>query len=126
MFERQKDLQFKNLNEKKRLAAGLVSHCFPVVSHIAIQMQYVREISNQTFLKRTVNFFPTSHAYFDMRCLTKHSCDRGFKLTSMVYDMVNCHKKSENGNMVCHCKNGPYAPNCISLAYDISINYNKL
>jgi hypothetical protein len=125
MVNRQHDLVIKKLNEQKRLA-GLVSERFPRVSSIIINMKYYRKISDKAFLERTLNFYPTSFAYFFMTCLKKKCHNGCFNLKPMITRLVKNQKKSMKGSMICHCKNGSYVSGELGVAYEISIAYGRL
>ncbi len=115
----------KQLKKEKRIAAGLVSERFPGVSGIVIYMTYYREIFIQVLMLRTVNYYPTSYAFFDMECMTEGCVNGGFDLTPVITNMIKNRKKSGKGMIVCRGKNGKLAPKHASVSYEINIQYKK-
>ncbi len=125
MLNRQDYLANKEIQEQKKLAAGLVSDRFPRVSSIVVKMTYHQKSSNQVLMVRTVNFSPTSYAYFNLNCLTKKCIHGGFEFTSVITNLIKNRKKSEKGKMVCSGKNDSLASDHARISYEISIIYNK-
>jgi len=125
MMQRTNYLAMKELKKEKRLAAGLVSERFPDVSGMVIYMTYYREVTSQVLMLRTVNFYPSSYAFFNMECMTKGCINGGFDLSPVIDNMIKNHKKSEKGKMVCNGENDKLAPHHASVSYKISIKYNK-
>jgi hypothetical protein len=125
MANKQNYLERMELNKQRRLAAGLISDQFPEVSGMVIQMTYYRNGVNPILMQRIVNFFPTGYAYFNMECMIKGCVDGGFDLTSVITDMIKKHKKSRKGKLVCSGKIDALASEHASIAYKISIQYNK-
>ncbi len=115
----------KELKKQNRLAAGLVSECYPEVSGIVIHMTYYQKAPNPILMVRTVNFFPTSYAYFKMECMIKACVNGGFDLTLVIADLIKNHKKSEEGKMACSGENDALAYDHTSISYEISIQYNQ-
>jgi len=115
----------KQLKKEKRAAAGLVSERFPDVSSIVIYMTYYRGIFIQDLMLRTVNYYPTSYAFFDMECMTAGCVNGGFDLTPMITNLIKNHKRSGKGRIVCRGKNSKLAPKHASVSYVINIQYNK-
>lgn len=115
----------KELEREKRFNAGLVSDRFPEVAGIVIYMTYYLEVSSQILMDRTVYFYPTSYACFNMNCMTKGCVNGGFNLTPVVTNLIKNHKKLGKGKMVCNGKNDKLSPSHTSVSYEISIQYNK-
>ncbi len=113
-------------NKQRRLAAGLVSERFPEVSDIVIHMTYYQKGVNPVMMVRIVNFFPSRHAYFNMDCMIKGCVDGGFDLTSVIANMIKNHKKLEKGKLMCNGKSDTLASDHASIAYQITIKYNKI
>jgi len=113
------------MEQKKedKIAAGLVSEHYPKVSGMVIHMTYYQKASNPVLMVRTVNFFPTSYAYFNMECMIKGCVDGGFNLTSVIYNLVKNHKKSAKGKMSCCGKSDSLSPDHAHISYEISIKY---
>ena len=124
-MNRQDYLAKKELNKQHRVDAGLIAEHFPGVSGIVIQMMYYRKLSTLAPIVHTVNFFPSSHAYFHMECMMKECIDGGFDLTSVIATMFKKHEKLIKGKMVCNGKNDSLSSNHARISYEISIRYNK-
>lgn len=125
MAHKQNYVERMELNKQLRLASGLVSERFPEVSGIVTHMTYYHKGVNPILMVRTVNFFPSSYAYFNMDCMIKDCVDGGFDLTSVITDMVKNHKKLDKGKLVCNGKNDALAFDHASIDYEIRIQYNK-
>ncbi len=120
-----KKKKLKEIKEKNKLAAGLVSNHYPEVSTIVICMTYYRKAPNPVLMVRTVNFYPTSYAYFKMKCMVKNCVNGGFDLTLVIANMINNHEKSCIGKMSCSGQNDALGSDHASISYEISIQYNK-
>ncbi len=114
------------LKKQRRVAAGLVSECFPEVSDIVIHMTYYRKGVNPILMVRTINFWPSLYAYFNMDCMIKGCIDGGFDLTSVISKMIKNHKKSKNGKLLCNGNIDALASDHASIAYEITVKYNKM
>ncbi len=124
-MNRQDYLAKKEVNKQHKVDAGLVSERFPGVSGIVIQMFYYRKSSNPAPMIRTVNFFPSSYAYFHMECMMKECVNGGFDLTSVIDTMIKKHRNSETGKMICSGKNDSLTGDHARISYEISVQYNK-
>ncbi len=113
------------LKRQNNVAAGLVSERFPSVSGIVINMTYYRQTANPVLMKRTVNIFPTSYAFFKMDCMIKGCEGGGFDLSSVVANMVKEHKKLKKGNFVCKGKIDSIASNHAHIEYEAVIQYRR-
>lgn len=125
MIQRQDHLKKMELKKQHKLDAGLVSECYPNVESMLISMEYYHKAENPLLMKRTVNVFPSSFAYFKMECMTKGCEGGGFDLTSIIAKHVKQLKKSLKGTMVCKGKNSEKQPDHASISYEITIKYNK-
>jgi hypothetical protein len=125
MAHKQNYLESLELNKQRRLAAGLVSEHFPEVSDIVVHMTYYQKRVNPIMMVRVVNFWPSRHAYFNMDCMIKGCVDGGFDLTSVITDMIKNRNKSRKGTLVCNGKGDAIASEHASIAYEITIKYNK-
>ena len=112
------------LTKQRRLAAGLVSECFPEVSDIIVNMTYYQMTINPVMMNRIVNFWPSQYAYFKMDCMIKGCIDGGFDLTSVISTMIKTHKKSEKGKLPCNGNIDALASDHASITYQINIKYN--
>jgi hypothetical protein len=126
MAHKQNYMESMELNKQRRLEAGLVSERFPEVSDIVVRMTYYQKGVNPILMVRIVNFWPSRHAFFNMDCMIKGCFDGGFDLTSVITKMIKKHKKSEKGKLVCNGKSDVLASDHASIAYDITIRYNKI
>jgi hypothetical protein len=124
MAHKQNYVERMELNKQLRLASGLVSERFPDVSGIVIHMTYYHKGVNPVLMVRTVNFFPSSYAYFNMDCMIRDCVDGGFDLTSVITDTIKHRKKLGKGKLVCKGKNDALASDHASIAYEIRIQYN--
>jgi hypothetical protein len=113
------------LNEKKA-QAGLVSERFPQVSGISMNIVFYQRLSsNPILLVRTINFFPTSYAYFDFDCMTENCSEGGFDLTPVISEMVKKHKKAAKGTIECKGKGSPAGHASISYEVKMEFNHNS-
>ena len=113
------------LLKQRKLEAGLVSERFPAVSDIVVRMTYYHRGANPVLMVRTVNFWPSQHAYFHMDCMIKGCLDGGFDLTPVINRMIKNRKKSEKGKLICNGKGDSLSSDHASIAYEISIKYSK-
>lgn len=125
MAHKQNYLDRAEKNKQQKLKAGLISERFPAVSDIVVQMTYYQNAANPILMSRTVNFWPSHHAYFNMDCMKKDCLDGGFDLTSVIVDMIKHRKKSCKGKLKCNGSVEPPVSDHASIAYEISIIYNK-
>jgi hypothetical protein len=103
-------------------AAGLVSERYRGISHIEFRMTYYRRGVNQVLMTRTLNFAPSDHAGFHMKCMHEGCVNGGYDLAPVVAAMVKGHKKSTSGKIFCHGTNDTLGH--ASIAYVVSIQYN--
>jgi hypothetical protein len=125
MAHKQNYLERMERNKQLKLEAGLISERFPEVSDIIVQMTYYQNSVNPVMMSRTINFWPSHHAYFNMDCMKKECLDGGFDLTSVIVEMIKHHKKSTKGKLNCNGSVIPPASDHASIAYEISIIYNR-
>lgn len=125
MANRENYLASIEMREKKKMAAGLVSDCFPEVSHMIIKMTYYHKASNPVLMVRTVNISTSSYAYFTMQCMNKKCTNGGFELTPVINDMVKNQNIIQKGTLVCCGDNDTISPDHASISYEISIHYYK-
>ena len=106
--------------QQQKIDAGLVSAQFPQVAHIVVSMTYNQKGIKQA-LSRTVNFFPSSYAFFRVDCLSKDCLDGGFDLTPVITGMIGHRKKVAKGDLCCEGDNPVSAHSAIN--YEVSIRY---
>ena len=125
MAQRQNHVMKMDLLKQKKVAAGLVSDCFPEVSGMVIVMTYFREGLNPVLMLRTVNVFPTAYAYFNMDCMINGCTEGGFDLSPVIKEMVEKHNKLKKGTLCCKGTNAELASDHAHIDYEITIKFNK-
>jgi len=83
--------------QRQILAAGLVSERFPGVSSIVVTMNYNR--GRNSALRRTLNFYPGSPAFFKVSPLGDGGEDGAPDLTNFISGMIGAHKGSAKGEV---------------------------
>ncbi len=104
---------------QQRIDAGLVSALFPEVASIAISMLYSQRGIKQA-MPRTVNFFPSSYAFFTIECLSKDCVEGGFDFTEILTGMIGNHRELSKGEL--GCEGGPSADHS-AIIYEVAIQY---
>jgi hypothetical protein len=125
MAHKQNYIEAVELNKQRKLEAGLVSERFPGVADIVVRMTYYHKGANPVLMVRTVNFWPSQHAYFNMDCMIKGCLDGGFDLTPVITRMIKNRKKSEKGKLACRGKSDTVSSDHASIAYEITVRYGK-
>ena len=110
---------------KQQVEAGLVSERFPKVTSIVIQMTYFHNAENPVLMERTVNYFPTSHAYFIMGCMEKTCENGGYNLTQAIKKQIKNRKKLVKGEMQCKGKSAGNSSKHARITYEINIKYKR-
>jgi hypothetical protein len=123
MAHKQNYLEKAELNKQRKLESGLVSECFPGVSDIVIQMIYYLKGVDEASMVRTINFWPSRHAYFNMDCMIKECVNGGFDLTPVIKLMIKKHEKSGKGDLFCKGKINNRSSQHAHVAYKITIKY---
>jgi len=108
---------------QQRLESGLVSEHFPGVSSIIINVKNSYEGINPITILRTFNFWPSSHAYFDIECLSKDCVDGGFDLHQVVTMMIRTHNEFGEGELV--CDGDTLYSDHSHIYYKVTIQYDK-
>ncbi len=106
-------------------ASGRVSERLPDVSSIVFRMTYYQRTAGPVLMTRTVNFVPTDYACFHMDCTREECTNGGFDLAPVVASLVKNRKKSIKGNISCRGKSESLRFGHASIAYEVSIEYNK-
>jgi hypothetical protein len=105
---------------QRRRDAGLMSKHFPDVTSIVISMMYKQKgLANP--IKRIVNFFPGSYAFFRLNCLSNDCVDGGFDMSWIITSMIRNHKEVTEGDLGCD-DTGPRADHS-NITYEIAILY---
>ncbi len=117
----------EKLETKKNamIASGRVCERLPDVSSIVFRMTYYQRTAGPVLMTRTVNFVPTDYACFHMDCTREECTNGGFDLTPVVTGLVKSRKKSVKGNISCRGKSDTLRFGHASIAYEVSIEYNK-
>lgn len=76
-------------------------------------------------MDRTINFIPSSYAFFNLKCLTKGCDNGGLELTSVIGKMIKQHKKTAKGKLQCKGKNNDLAADHARITYEIGIKYSR-
>jgi hypothetical protein len=108
---------------QQRLDSGLISEHFPKVSSIVIDVTNSYGKINPITVLRTLNFWPSSYAYFNIECLSKGCLDGGFGLNQVITTMVRSHKESGKGEIACDGNNISFDHS--KFHYKINIRYNN-
>jgi hypothetical protein len=111
--------------KQKKLDAGVISERFPQISKMVIQMRYFQSPSHRVLMLRTLNVFPTSSAYFHMKCVKKDCTDGGFDLTPVIKALVKHRKRTGKGKISCKGVGGTLPRGHASISYEINIDYHK-
>jgi len=117
MNNRQNEAKAERIQQ--RLDAGIVSVHFPEVAGIVISMIYNKK-GIQSLL-RTLNFYPSSAAFFRVDCLNNNCVDGGFDLTQVVTAMIGNRKEAAKGELSCE-GNGLSANHSV-IVYEVAIQY---
>ncbi len=117
----------KKMEAKNQLKtdAGIIADRFPTVAGIVINMTYYHNAENPILMHRTVNFFPESHAFFNLECMIKGCEEGGFNLKRIISKQIKDKKKVIRGEMSCKGKSGDLRANHSSIDYEINISYSK-
>lgn len=124
-MQKQSYMEKLELKKNTMLAAGLVSERFPGVSSIVLQMTYYQRTADPILMKRTVNFTPNDYACFRMDCMREECTQGGFELAPVVANLIKSSKKSAKGKIICNGKSETLRFGHASIAYEISVQYNK-
>jgi hypothetical protein len=117
----------EKLETKKNamLASGRVCERLPNVSSIVFRMIYYQRTAGPVLMKRTVNFTPADYACFHLDCTREECKNGGFDLAPVVKSLVKSRKKSVKGNISCRGKSESLRFGHASIAYEVSVEYNK-
>ncbi|MBL7049173.1 MAG: hypothetical protein ISR96_06645 [Nitrospira sp.] len=125
MTHRQDYIKKMELKKKAKLDAGLLSEKHPDVVDMVMLVTYYHKGENPILLKRTINYFPTSHAYFNLDCMIK-GCENGFfDLTKTVRAQIKGKKKVVKGTISCGRKECSLTPKDDAISYEINIKYSR-
>ncbi|MDA8172110.1 MAG: hypothetical protein M0Z48_09840 [Nitrospiraceae bacterium] len=119
MATRQNHLAKVEMMRENMRAAGLMRERFPKVSGIVIHMTYYQRAPGSVLMERTVNFYPSGYAYFNMRCMARGCEDGGFDLAPVIRGLVKKGQRSAKGYLPCRGAGDGHA----SIAYRIDVSY---
>jgi hypothetical protein len=105
--------------KQQKIEAGFMASLFPKVESIIISMMYSQKGIMQS-LPRTVNFFPSSYAFFKVNCLSKECVEGGFDFSRIITAMVSNRKEASKGEL--GCEGGPAADHS-AIVYEVAIQY---
>jgi hypothetical protein len=115
-----RDNQASIERNQRRRDSGLMSRHFPDVASVVISMIY-KQKSVANPVKRIVNFFPGSYAFFKLDCLSRDCVDGGFDLSQIINSMIRNHSEVSKGELGCD-DSGP-RPDHSNIVYEIVIQY---
>jgi hypothetical protein len=107
---------------QQRLDSGLISEHFPEVSNIVINVTNSYGRIKPITVLRTLNFWPSSYAYFNIECLSEGCLDGGYDLNQVITIMIRSHKDSGEGELVCDSSN--LSSGHSRIYYKVSILYD--
>jgi hypothetical protein len=114
----------KKESEKEKPAPVTLRERLPSVAGVVFSMTYFqKETADTPLMLRTVNFYPTSEADFNMRCMNRDCLEGGFDLTGAVLGMVRKKKRSARGEMRCSGKNKALPADHASVSFQIAVKY---
>jgi len=120
MISEQKNTE-RSERKQQKIDAGLLSTRYPYITSIVITMDYYQKGAGPVLMKRTVNFFPGSPAYFLMECMRNDCTKGGFDLEPVIAMMVKNRLESGDGELTCPGNN---ASGHARISYKVAIQYN--
>jgi len=107
---------------QQRLESGLISEHFPEVSSIVINVNNSYKRMNSNTILRTLNFSPSSYAYFNIECLSEDCRDGGFDLNQVIAMMIRNRRDSGEGEL--DCDSSSLSSGHSHIYYKVNIQYN--
>jgi hypothetical protein len=86
-------------------------------------MTYYHKVVDQASMVRTINYWPSRHAYFNMDCMIKDCFDGGFNLTTVIKRMIKNREKAGKGELSCKGKINNRTSQHSRVTYKIAIKY---
>jgi hypothetical protein len=123
MVQKQNYLERIETSKQRKLESKLISESFPEVSDIVIHMTYYHKGVDQASMVRTINYWPSRHAYFNMDCMIKDCFDGGFNLTTVIKRMIKNREKAGKGELSCKGKINNRTSQHSRVTYKIAIKY---
>ena len=118
MAKRGKSPKKKELNKELKLTTPTISDLFPKVSDITILIMHDQ-------MTRTLHFWPSRHASFNISCMHKNCVDGGYDLTSVITKMIKKQIESNRGTQICKGTIDAQTSEHASIHYKITIKYKK-
>lgn len=115
----------RELRKQMEDARGLVAERFPSVADMVITMRYFQRSVKSPLMVRTVNFFPTSYANFNMACMTRGCNAGGFELSPVIEDMVKTVTKMSKGSLLCFGSADTLSADHAHIEYKVVIRYQE-
>lgn len=117
------DAKLERMQQKED--AGLISHRFPGVASIVVDMEHHKKGIDAILLLRTLYFSSDSHAYFHVECLNRDckDCSDGFDLESVVDSMIRSHIETRHGAL--DCEGHGLTSSRVNIDYKVTIEYNQ-
>jgi hypothetical protein len=110
--------------EKTALTAiGLVSERYAGVSSIELRMTYYRRGMDSVLMTRMLNFSPSDHAGFHLKCMEEGCAGGGFDLAPVIAGLAKSRKRTTKGKAYCHGKNHSFGH--ASIVYEVNIRYQS-
>lgn len=110
--------------DESRSIADAISERFPGVSGISVRIIYHGNNGNPVLMVRTVNYFPSTDAYFVMQCFRKECTGGGFDLGPKISGLIKNKERSGKGKMECKGSD-PSAPCKAGISFEINVQYKK-
>ncbi len=108
--------------KQSKVDAGLMSEVYPHVTSMVIRMNYYYKGCDSSYMQRTINFYPSSAAYFMMECMKSECTNGGFDLSPAVSKMAKKRVPSDSGELQCKGNGGP---GHVRIDYNITAKYSK-
>jgi len=127
MANKQNYVKKMEVKNKLKIDAGVISDRFPTVAGMVIYMTYYHNAENPILMQRTVNFFPESHAFFNLECMIKGCENGGFDLKRIISKQIKNKKKVIKGDLSCNGTIGEVQAkqSHSRIDYEINITYGK-
>ena len=74
-------LKQKDINKEQKLATPTIADRFPKFLDITILIMHDQ-------ITRTIHFWPSRYAHFNIACMQKNCVNGGFDLTSVITKMI--------------------------------------
>ena len=109
--------------KEQKIESGKIADRFPGVSSITIHVTNYHGRKNPVIVKRVLEFFPDSYAYFVLECLRKKCVDGGFDFGKIISKITKGHQSSESGELI--CKGSNLSKDHSYILYRITVQYRQ-